>query len=335
MRNLGLQDDEQQQEEKEVTGKETKLGDLLRRDWIRPDATFSEDMVLPWEKEEEETEEDEGEEKNKGLRKRRVKVPTLAELNLQEEEIRRLRRMGMQLREKVNVPKAGLTQPVLDKIHDRWRKNEMVRLKFHELLARDMKTAHQIVERRTGGLVIWRAGSVMLVYRGSNYERPTPGSQLNESLLRTEDSSATSSLEESEPVVRNREQPENMTPEEAEFNRLLDGLGPRFVEWWGTGILPVDADLLPPTVPGYKTPLRLIPTGMRPRLTNEELTNMRKLAKSLPCHFALGRNRNHQGLACAILKLWEKSLVAKIAVKRGIQNTNNELMAEELKVCYL
>lgn len=202
----------------------------------------------------------------------------------------------------------------------------------------------------------------MLVYRGSNYERPTPGSQLNESLLRTVDSNATSSLEESEPVVRNQEQPENMTPEEAEFNRLLDGLGPRFVEWWGTGILPVDADLLPRIVSGYKTPLRLIPTGMRPRLTNEELTNMRKLAKSLPCHFALGikficcnillnlfssycyksfadlykgRNRNHQGLACAILKLWEKSLVAKIAVKRGIQNTNNELMAEELKVCYL
>lgn len=46
----------------------------------------------------------------------------------------------------------------------------------------------------------------------------------------------------------------------------------------------------------------------------------------------LGRNRNHQGLATAILKLWEKSVVAKIAVKRGIQNTNNKLMAEELKV---
>jgi len=48
--------------------------------------------------------------------------------------------------------------------------------------------------------------------------------------------------------------------------------------------------------------------------------------------FFEGRNRNHQGLACAILKLWEKSLVAKIAVKPGIQNTNNELMSEELKV---
>ena len=157
-----------------------------------------------------------------------------------------------------------------------------------------------------------------------------------------------------------------MTEEEAEFNRLLHGLGPRFVDWWGTGLLPVDADLLPQNIPGYKTPLRLLPTGMWSRLTNAEMTNLRKLARKLPCHFALGililkvhgcklyyfltvslflhptlfsfgkgRNRHHQGLAVAILKIWEKSLVVKIAVKRGIQNTNNKLMADELKVCCL
>ncbi|KAK6925259.1 hypothetical protein RJ641_009585 [Dillenia turbinata] len=82
---------------------------------------------------------------------------------------------------------------------------------------------------------------------------------------------------------------------------------------------------------GYKPPFRLLPTGMQSRLTNAETTNLRKVAKSLPCHFALVRNRNHQGLAAALLKLWEKSLVVKIAVKRGIQNTNNKLMADELK----
>jgi CRS1 / YhbY (CRM) domain len=48
--------------------------------------------------------------------------------------------------------------------------------------------------------------------------------------------------------------------------------------------------------------------------------------------FSEGRNKHHQGLAQAILKLWEKSLVVKIVVKRGVQNTNNKLMAEELKV---
>ena len=120
----------------------------------------------------------------------------------------------------------------------------------------------------------------MLLYRGNNYKGPVPASQPDGCLSRAEDTS--------EPVVRNQEQPENMTPEEAEFDRMLDGLGPRFVEWWCTGILPVDADLLPPTVPGYKTPLRLLPTGVRLRLTDAELTNMRKLSKSLPCHFALG-----------------------------------------------
>lgn len=33
-----------------------------------------------------------------------------------------------------------------------------------------------------------------------------------------------------------------------------------------------------------------------------------------------------------MVKLWEKSAIAKIAIKRGVQNTCNERMAEELKV---
>lgn len=217
----------------------------------------------------------------------------------------------------------------------------------------------------------------MVVYRGSNYKgspsKPQPpdtGEDLfvpdvssvdRNTLLNIND--ATLTPEKTEPVVRNLVKTENMTEEEAEYNSLLDSLGPRFQEWWGTGILPVDADLLPETIPGYKTPFRLLPTGMRSNLTNAEMTNLRKLARTLPCHFALGihfyvhffacsfcfrpdfililillsvgRNRNHQGLAAAIIKLWEKSLVAKVAVKRGIQNTNNKIMSEEIKVCTL
>ncbi|XP_054819893.1 CRM-domain containing factor CFM3A, chloroplastic/mitochondrial-like isoform X2 [Prosopis cineraria] len=354
LRNLGLGLDNEAEEEEgneveasdamPVTGKE-RLGDLLSREWVRPNSMLIDDkgyeMVFPWDRDEK----DEVEESERRLKKRKLKPPTTAELTLEEQELRRLRRVGMEVRDRISVPKAGLTQAVLEKIHDKWRKEEVVRLKFHEVLARDMKTAHVIVERRTKGLVIWRSGSLMLVYRGCNYEGPTSRCQYNESegdglfasdvspgsSLEADDSNATSSLEKSNLVVRNQ-WPENLTTEEAEYNNLIDGLGPRFVEWWGTGILPVDADLLPPIVPGYKTPFRLLPTGMRPQLTNAEVTNLRKLSKSLPCHFALGRNRNHQGLACAILKVWEKSLVVKIAVKRGIQNTNNKIMADELKV---
>ncbi|KAG2667429.1 hypothetical protein I3760_15G114900 [Carya illinoinensis] len=354
LRNLGLGSDGEDDGSDEmdggdampVTGEE-KLGDLLQRDWVRPDYILAEsesgenDTVLPWERDDVKVEES----GKKRERRVVVKAPSLAELTIEDQELRRLRGMGMVLRERISIPKAGLTKEVLEKIHGKWRKEELVRLKFHEVLAHDMKTAHEIVERRTGGLVIWRSGSVMVVYRGSNYEGPFRSqpvnregdalfvpdvSSMDSSMTRT-GSVATSSVEKSAPAVRNPDSPVNMTEEEVEYNSLLDGLGPRFLEWWGTGVLPVDADLLPQKVPGYKTPFRLLPTGMRLRLTNAEMTNLRKLARSLPCHFALGRNRNHQGLASAIIKLWEKSLVVKIAVKRGIQNTNNKLMAEEIK----
>ncbi|KDO57458.1 hypothetical protein CISIN_1g0362941mg, partial [Citrus sinensis] len=352
LRNLGLgSDDEEEGEEEEddingaATGEE-RLEDLLRREWVRPNTVLREvegeedDSLLPWEREEEENLRAGGEKPAGETRRRRMKAPTLAELTIEDEELRRLRRNGMYLRERINVPKAGLTQDVMRKIHDKWRKDELVRLKFHEVLATDMKTAHEIVERRTGGLVIWRAGSVMVVYRGNNYagpsSKPQPLDGDGDTLFvphvsSTDGSTARSVDEKSEVPVRILDHSKPMTEEEAECNSLLDSLGPRFQEWWGTGILPVDADLLPPKVDGYKTPFRLLPTGMRSRLTNAEMTDLRRLARSLPCHFALGRNRNHQGLAVAILKLWEKSLVAKIAVKRGIQNTNNKLMAEELK----
>ncbi|XP_031500778.1 CRM-domain containing factor CFM3, chloroplastic/mitochondrial [Nymphaea colorata] len=362
LRNLGLSDDEEEEdddllpwEEKDGDLGEKELGYLLQRKWERPDRTgdhaASSEPLLPWERDEE----GRGEVTDLKKRERRVKAPTLAELTLPDEELKRLRKLGMLLRERITIPKAGVTQVVLEKIHDKWRKSELVRLKFHETLAHDMKTAHEIVERRTGGLVIWRSGSVMVVYRGSNYERPLKPPNFGEESVSKEvlhegdklfvpdvistekmisdngTDSDTAVIEKSKPSNTSIQHVENLTAEEMEYNSILDELGPRFVEWWGTGVLPVDADLLPPLIPGYKTPFRLLPTGMRSRLTNAELTNLRKLARRLPCHFALGRNRNHQGLATAIMKLWEKSTVVKIAVKRGIQNTNNKLMAEELK----
>lgn len=139
----------------------------------------------------------------------------------------------------------------------------------------------------------------MMVYRGSNYAGPSSRPQ---STQREGDTLFVSDVSSSRSPTTNGADnvsiPANTKPlvgyvgsmseEETAFNNLLDGLGPRFEDWWGTGILPVDADLLPQKIPGYKTPFRLLPTGMRPRLTNAEMTNLRKLAKSLPCHFALG-----------------------------------------------
>lgn len=352
LRNLGLEESPGGPVEVPLDGN-ASLGELLERSWNRPGQLDADQGVLPWERErgDEFVEENTG----KGVRKGRVRAPTLAELTMEDSELRRLRRLGITLRERLTVPKAGVTQVIVEKIHHEWRRSEVVRLKFHEDLAHDMKTAHKLVEQRTGGLVIWRSGSVMVVYRGSNYKHPSRSQSSDAENISTKTSHEGENLfipdvsdsarliveKEAHSLTSTSNQTnasqtvlggaESVTEEEAEYNRLLDGLGPRFVDWWGTGILPVDADLLPQIVPGYKTPFRLLPTGMRSRLTNSEMTNLRKLAKRLPSHFALGRNRHHQGLAAAILKVWETSLVVKIAVKRGVQNTNNKLMSEELK----
>lgn len=37
----------------------------------------------------------------------------------------------------------------------------------------------------------------------------------------------------------------------------------------------------------------------------------------------------------AMIKLWEKSSIAKVALKRGVQLTTSERMAEEIKVMVL
>lgn len=47
-----------------------------------------------------------------------------------------------------------------------------------------------------------------------------------------------------------------------------------------------------------------------------------------------GRSRQLQGLSVAMAKLWERSSIAKIALKRGVQLTTSERMAEEIKVMY-
>jgi len=75
---------------------------------------------------------------------------------------------------------------------------------------------------------------------------------------------------------------------EDEIDKLLDELGPRYTDWPGSDPLPVDADLLPATVPGYKPPFRVLPYGVRPSLSRMDTTNLRRLARGLPPHFALG-----------------------------------------------
>ncbi|MBA0741847.1 hypothetical protein Gogos_014968 [Gossypium gossypioides] len=288
------------------------------------------DRKMPWVREEE---------KVVFRRMKKEKVLTQAEIILDNDLLERLRKKAMRMRKWVKVMKAGVTQPVVDEIRLAWRNNELVMLKFGVPLCRNMDRASEIVEMKTGGLVVWCKKDVLVVYRGQNYWLTSNGRRVFNNLA--SDNNTTMSQEKSNASTWGRslngeDRDENNQPVvgslyERETDRLLDGLGPRFIDWWMRKPLPVDADLLPEVVPGFRPPTRLSPPKTRPKLTDEELTNLRKLAHPLPFHFALGRNRNLQGLANAILKLWEKSLIAKIAIKWGAQNTDNEQMANELK----
>jgi hypothetical protein len=98
---------------------------------------------------------------------------------------------------------------------------------------------------------------------------PIKGSP-NPSLLPTE---KVNSVQDSNgPLVSNARKEEIFVqaPEikyEDEIDKLLDELGPRYTDWPGSDPLPVDADLLPATVPDYKPPFRVLPYGVRPSLS--------------------------------------------------------------------
>ncbi|KAK4425560.1 CRM-domain containing factor CFM3A, chloroplastic/mitochondrial [Sesamum alatum] len=278
---------------------------------------------------------------------------SLAELTLPEPELRRLTNLALRIKNKTRIGGAGVTQQVVETIREKWKSSEVVRLKIEGPPALNMRRMHEILERKTGGLVIWRSGTSLSLYRGVTYE--DSATKLKKRIFRRneqphksrpatdktgQDSSESGALPDKEvpspesvslnPDSRNPETSSEVRYED-EVDKLLDSLGPRYTDWPGDDPLPVDADLLPGVVPGYQPPFRLLPYGVRSTLGMKEATALRRLARVLPPHFALGRSRQHQGLAAAMIKLWERSSIAKIALKRGVQLTTSERMAEDLK----
>ncbi|KAJ6298553.1 hypothetical protein OIU76_019667 [Salix suchowensis] len=100
------------------------------------------------------------------------KVPSLAELSLPNEELRRLRTIGIAEKRKLKVGKAGVTEGIVNGIHERWRRSEVVKIVCEDLCRMNMKRTHDLLERKTGGLVVWRVGSKIVLYRGADYRYP-------------------------------------------------------------------------------------------------------------------------------------------------------------------
>lgn len=166
-----------------------------------------------------------------------------------------------------------------------------------------------IVQRKTGGLVIWRSGTSVSLYRGVTYEDTSEKLKKRtfNKIEISHKSSSTASDEagpsghgpssdvdapQAETICTGSESKNSETLMEVKYEdeveKLLDGLGPRYTDWPGDGPLPVDADLLPGVIPGYQPPFRLLPYGVRSTLGTKEATSLRRLARILPPHFALG-----------------------------------------------
>lgn len=158
--------------------------------------------------------------------------------------------------------------------------------------------------------MIWRSGNSVSLYRGVSYKDPSV--QQNKQMYRkSEDSSKFLSTPSDNSAVKssdftsnsetnmsleklestNDQKEKDYLPKvnyEDEVDKLLDSLGPRYTDWPGCEPLPVDADMLPATVPGYQPPFRVLPFGVRSSLGLREATALRRIARGLPPHFALG-----------------------------------------------
>jgi RNA-binding protein YhbY len=85
------------------------------------------------------------ESESSSLKKRRSNTE-LAERLIPEHELRRLRNIALRMVERFSVGVAGITQELVNSIHEKWIVNEVVKFKFDSPLSANMKRAHQILE---------------------------------------------------------------------------------------------------------------------------------------------------------------------------------------------
>lgn len=70
----------------------------------------------------------------------------LAEKLIPEPELKRLRNVALRMVERIQVKAAGITQALVDSIHEKWKIDEVVKLKFEGSFAMNMKRTHEFLE---------------------------------------------------------------------------------------------------------------------------------------------------------------------------------------------
>ncbi|KAL9250632.1 CRM-domain containing factor CFM3, chloroplastic/mitochondrial-like protein [Drosera capensis] len=164
------------------------------------------------------------------------------------------------------------------------------------------------IKRRTGGLVIWSCGSSLVLFMGTSYS--------------LEYVQSCNELSVSPPGAS---MPVDGGSKEKLVNKSKMKLDSQLSNPSGHHPLTVDADTLPGVVHGYKPPFRLLPHRVRPRLSGKQITFFRRRVAKMHPHFVLGRSRELEGPAAAMLKLWETRAIAKIAIKPKIDRRDRTL----------
>ena len=72
----------------------------------------------------------------------------LAEKIIPEHELKRLRNLALRMKERLKVGAAGVTQALVVAIHEKWKIDEVVKLKFESQSGFNMKRIHDVLEVR-------------------------------------------------------------------------------------------------------------------------------------------------------------------------------------------
>ncbi|KAK6929859.1 RNA-binding, CRM domain [Dillenia turbinata] len=98
----------------------------------------------------------------------------VAEMTLSQSELIRLKNLCFHMKQKTKIGSGGVTQDIVDVIHEKRKTSEIVpQQKCEGNGALNMRRIHQILERKTCGLVVWRSGTSIALYRSTMYEIPS------------------------------------------------------------------------------------------------------------------------------------------------------------------
>ena len=76
----------------------------------------------------------------------------LSEKTIPEHELKRWRNLALRMKERLKVGSTGVTQSLVDATHEKWKIDEVVKLKFESQSRFNMKRIHDVLEV---GLLFW------------------------------------------------------------------------------------------------------------------------------------------------------------------------------------